>query len=101
MGGDEVALDVAAIRLGVPDLGGRAVDPIEPLFLDVPERAFAQMVLRIDDQSNFDHGAPLHRQSLPAGWLPFGKPTCILGAEHSPRRSEGNGFVITYRRYGR
>ena len=53
----KIGLHVAAIRLAAPDLGGRAVDPIQPLLLDIPERAFAEMVLAVHQQADVDHGA--------------------------------------------
>ena len=60
----EVALHLRAVLAAAPDLGGAAVDPVEELVLDVPQRALAEMVLAVDEVANFDHGPILPYRSV-------------------------------------
>ena len=78
---DEIGLHVASVRPTAPDLGRGTVDPIQPLLLDIPERAFAEMVLAVDQQADIDHGA-----RPPFVFVSPSLRAAFPGGSHSPAR---------------
>src|SRR6516164_5838012 len=58
-----VGFHLRPIGRTVPDFHGRAIDPVEPLLLNVPQRTFAEVVPAVDQQAEVRHvgGPPGYR----------------------------------------